>query len=179
MAIVCASAMFIARGNGKDERVLDGEAFQQMDWSTLLLLGGGLALGRLTGDTGLAHAIGAGVVDLAGPIASHPLGLMAAAALLVVFLTEVTSNSATTAMMLPVIIGVAQASGFDPVPTAVVVTMAASYAFMLPVSTPPNAMAYGTRMLRISTMMRLGFKLDWLGYAVLMVIGAVVVPLVL
>ncbi|MEM6994073.1 MAG: DASS family sodium-coupled anion symporter [Myxococcota bacterium] len=180
VAILCASLMFVVSAHRKPgERLLGAEALQSLDWSTLLLLGGGLALGRLTFETKLAVAIGTGVVDLAGPIASHPVGLMAAATLLVIFLTEVTSNTATTSMMLPVLIGVAQAAGFDPLPTAAIVTLAASYAFMLPVSTPPNAMAYGTRRIRIDAMMRTGFRLDLYGYAVLMFIGVAVVPFVL
>lgn len=178
VALTCAGLMFFIGGKS-DKRILEGSAIQDVDWSTLLLLGGGLALGRLTFETKLAQAIGAGVVDLAGPITAHPLGLMAAATLLVIFLTEVTSNTATTSMMLPVLIGMAQTRGFDAVPTAVVVTLAASYAFMLPVSTPPNAMAYGTRMLRIDAMIRVGFRLDLLGYVVLMAAGALIVPLAL
>lgn len=180
VAITCAGLMFFV-GSKREPgaRILSDDALQQVDWSTLLLLGGGLALGRLTFETKLAQAIGVGVVDLAGPIAAHPFGLLAAATLLVIFLTEVTSNTATTAMMLPVIIGVAQASNFDPIPTAAVVTLAASYAFMLPVSTPPNAMAYGTRMLRIDAMIRVGFRLDLIGYALLLLVGLAVVPFVL
>ena len=178
VAITCAGLMFLVGGKS-GERILEGSAIQAVDWSTLLLLGGGLALGRLTFETKLAQAIGAGVVDLAGPVTAHPLGLMAAATLLVIFLTEVTSNTATTSMMLPVLIGIAQTKGFDAVPTAVIVTLAASYAFMLPVSTPPNAMAYGTRMIRIDSMLRVGFRLDLLGYVVLMFAGALIVPFAL
>ena len=74
-------------------------------------------------------------------------------------------------MMLPVIIGIAKTSGFPPVATAVAVTLAASYAFMLPVSTPPNAMAYGTRLVRLDTMVRLGFRLDLVGFVVLTLVG--------
>jgi len=157
--------------HGEQTRLLDWDTAQKIDWGTLLLLGGGFALGKLTFQTGLAEAIGRGVLDVAGPIADHPAGLLVAATLLVIFLTEFTSNTATTSMMLPVIIGIAQASGFDPVATAVAVTLAASYAFMLPVSTPPNAMAYGTRLVRLSTMVRLGFKLDLIGFVLLAALG--------
>lgn len=180
VAIVCAALMFLA-GTGRRDgtRILDEAAFGGVDWGTLMLLAGGLALGQLMFATGLAEAIGVGIVAFAGPIAATPIGLMAATTLLVILMTEVTSNTATTTMMLPVIIGVAQAANFDAVPTAVIVTMAASYAFMLPVSTPPNAMAYGTRMIRIDAMMRTGIRLDLLGYALLMVVGVALVPLVL
>jgi sodium-dependent dicarboxylate transporter 2/3/5 len=183
VAIVAAGAMFIVPTERPDPddpaqraRVIDASAFAEIDWGTILLLGGGLALGRLTFDTGLAEAMGRGVIGLAGPLASHPLGLMAAAGLLVILLTEVTSNTATTSMMLPVLIGIAKTSGFDPSSTAIVVTLAASHAFMLPVSTPPNAMAYGTRLIRIDDMVRVGLRLDVYGYLVLVLFGATLIP---
>ncbi|MCA9648265.1 MAG: DASS family sodium-coupled anion symporter [Myxococcales bacterium] len=176
VAMVGACLLFMVpsgerSSEGERVRLLDWEAAQRIDWGTLMLLGGGFALGKLTFQTGLAEAIGRGVLDVAGPIAEHPAGLLAASTLLVIFLTEVTSNTATTSMMLPVIIGIAKTSGFPPVATAVAVTLAASYAFMLPVSTPPNAMAYGTRLVRLDTMVRLGFRLDLVGFVVLTLVG--------
>ena len=179
VAIACAGLMFATPSGVKPgERIVDNTALQRVDWSTLILLGGGLALGRLMVETRLAEAIGVGMVDFAGPVVSHPLGLMAVSALLVIFMTEFTSNTATTAMMLPVLISVAQAANYDPTPTAVIVTLAASYAFMLPVSTPPNAMAYGTSLIQMGAMIRVGFRLDLLGYAVLMAFGVTLVPLI-
>ena len=183
VALVCACLLFFVPAGGtrgKDgERLLDWHDAQQMDWGTLFLLGGGLALGRMTFDTGLAEAVGRGILAASAPIAESPLGLTAAAVLLVVFLTEVTSNTATTSMMLPVLIGIAQVRGFDATPTAVAVTLAASYAFMLPVSTPPNAMAYGTQMIRLDAMVRFGFSLDLLGFGVLMAAVLGILPFVL
>ena len=82
-------------------------------------------------------------------------------------------------MMLPVLIGIAQVRGFDATATAVAVTLAASYAFMLPVSTPPNAMAYGTQMIRLDAMVRFGFRLDLLGFGVLMAAVLGILPFVL
>lgn len=183
IAMVGASVLFMLPSGepappddpeGTPPRLLDWDTAQAIDWGTLLLLGGGFALGKLTFSTGLAEAIGRGALDLAGPIAEHPAGLLAAATLLVIFLTETTSNTATTSMMLPVIIGIAQASGFPPAATALTVTLAASYAFMLPVSTPPNAMAYGTRLVRIDSMVRLGVRLNLIGFVLLSATGVVV-----
>ena len=176
IAMVGACSLFMLPASkaepGKEApRLLDWDMAQKIDWGTLLLLGGGFALGKLTFKTGLAEAIGRGVLDFAGPIAQHPAGLLAAAVLLVIFLTEATSNTATTSMMLPVIIGIAQASGFPPVATALTVTLAASYAFMLPVSTPPNAMAYGTRLVRLDSMVRVGFRFNLIGFALLSALG--------
>ncbi|MCH9682252.1 MAG: DASS family sodium-coupled anion symporter [Deltaproteobacteria bacterium] len=184
VAIVGACLLFLVPdgrrdADGERSRLMTWETAQNIDWGTVLLLGGGFALGKLTFETGLAEAIGRGVLSWAGPLAEHPAGLLAASSLLVLLLTELTSNTATTSMMLPVIIGIAQASGFDPRDAAITVTLAASYAFMLPVSTPPNAMAYGTRMIRLDTMVRLGLRLDAIGYAVLLLVGLVGLPLLL
>jgi sodium-dependent dicarboxylate transporter 2/3/5 len=181
VALLGASLLFVIPDGRTDDagerlHLIEWETAQDMDWGTLLLLGGGLALGTLTFQTGLAEAIGRGVLQLAGPLAQHPAGLLVSATLLVILLTEVTSNTATISMMLPVIIGIAQASGFPAGPTAVAATLAASYAFMLPVSTPPNAMAYGTRLIRIDSMVRLGLRLDAVGFVLLAVVGVLVLP---
>lgn len=156
---------------GERPRLITWETAQRIDWGTLLLLGGGLALGKLTFTTGLSEAIGRGVLSVTGPVAAHPAGLLVIATVLVIFMTELTSNTATTSMMLPVIIGIAQASGFPPVATAITVTLAASHAYMLPVSTPPNAMAYGTRLIRLDDMVRLGLRLDLVGALLLCAVG--------
>jgi sodium-dependent dicarboxylate transporter 2/3/5 len=188
VAIACASfAFFVPSGEAAPTgerwaprpRLVEWSDAQSLDWGSLVLLGGGLAVGKLMFDTGLAEAMGRGVIGLAGPLASQPLGLLVSAALLMLVLTEVTSNTAATSMMLPVVIGIARAGGMDPVPTAVCVTMAASFAFMLPVSTPPNAMAYGTRLVRVDAMLAIGVRLDLAGLVVLGLAGALLVPLVL
>lgn len=185
VALVCACLLFFiptgdpSPAREQAARVLTWNDAQNIDWGTLFLLGGGLAIGRLTLDTGLAKEIGVGVLGLAGPLASHPIGLTAAAVLLVIFLTEVMSNTATTSMMLLVLVGVAEAANLDSMPMAIGVTLAASCAFMLPVSTPPNAMAYGSRLVRLDTMARFGFRLDLIGFVVIMVSVAALLPLVL
>ena len=97
---------------------------------------------------------------------------------LVLVLTEVTSNTAVTTMMLPVLIGIASAAGIDPMPGALLATVAASCAFMLPVSTPPNAMAYGTRLVKIDQMLGFGIRLDLAGFVLLVIVGLTLVPLV-
>ncbi len=181
VAIACASMLFFLPGrprDGEPRTLVTWEDARGLDWGTLLLLGGGLALGRLTFETGLAEAIGRGTLSALGPIAGSPIGLMLSAVALILVLTEVTSNTAVTSMMLPVLIGIAQAAGFDPLPTSVLATMAASFAFMLPVSTPPNAMAYGTRMIRVESMIAFGVRLDVLGFVVLAIVGVVLLPLV-
>jgi sodium-dependent dicarboxylate transporter 2/3/5 len=185
VAIVCATLLFVLpsgapaeRSGDRPPRLLAWDDTKNLDWGTLLLLGGGLALGRLTFETGLAEAIGRGVLDVAGPLAREPVGLMLAATALVLVLTEVTSNTAVTTMMLPVLIGIAQAGELDPVPVALLATVAASFAFMMPVSTPPNAMAYGTRLVKIDQMLGFGIRLDLAGFLLLVIVGLTLIPLV-
>jgi sodium-dependent dicarboxylate transporter 2/3/5 len=178
IAIVCASLLFVLpRGRGGGP-LLQWDDAQRLDWGTLLLLGGGLSLGKLTFETGLAEAIGRGVLAAVGPLAQQPLGLLVCAVALVLVLTEVTSNTAVTSMMVPVFLGVAQAGGIAPTPVAALATIAASFAFMLPVSTPPNAMAYGTRLIRIESMIGVGVRLDAIGFVVLVAAGVLLLPLV-
>ena len=128
-------------------------------------------------DTGLAATLARGALDLAGPIADSPLGLLALATLLMTYLTEIASNTATTSMMIPVLLAIAQELGIDPLPMALCVTMAASNAFMLPVSTPPNAIVYGGGHVRLGEMIRTGFALDLLGFAVIVACGALLLPI--
>ncbi|MBL9101824.1 MAG: DASS family sodium-coupled anion symporter [Myxococcales bacterium] len=166
----------VPSGKRDGKPVLGFDRAMRLDWGTLLLLGGGLSLGKLMFDTGLAKTVAQAVLALAGPLASSPLGLLACSTLLVLYLTEITSNVATTSMMVPVLMAIAQAGGNDPVPTTLCVTMAASYAFMLPVSTPPNAIAYGTGLIRIGTMIRTGFWLDIVGFLIIFACGALLLP---
>lgn len=166
----------IPGGRRRGEPVLPWAKAMQLDWSTLYLLGGGLALGGLMFETGLAEAIARGFLGVAGPLAGSPLGLLATSTFLVIWLTEITSNVSTTSMMVPVLIAISQASGVDPLPTTLCVTLAASFAFMMPVSTPPNAIAYGTGLIKIQSMVRFGVVLDLLGYLVLLACGALLLP---
>jgi len=175
---ILAGVLLCVLPNGKQrgESVLPWERAMQLDWSTLYLLGGGFSLGAMMFDTGLAEAVARGFLSVAGPLASSPFGLLATSTFLVLWLTEVTSNVSTTSMMVPVLIAIAQAAGVDPLPTTLCVTMAASFAFTLPVSTPPNAIAYGTGLIKIQSMIRFGIVLDLLGYLVLLACGALLLP---
>ncbi len=163
------------RKGGRWTPLLSWSRATTIDWGTLFLLGGGLALGELTVRTGLAQAIGDGVGAWLGSQAS-PLLLTFVVTALVIYLTELVSNTATTNMMLPVVIPLTVEAGLDPVPASLAVTMAASFAFMLPVSTPPNAIAYGTGLVRLPTMVRFGARLDIFGLFLLVAVGAWLLP---
>jgi sodium-dependent dicarboxylate transporter 2/3/5 len=129
-----------------------------IDWGTLLLFGGGLSLGGLMFETGLAKVIGTGLAEALG--AESRVAVVALAAALGVLLSELTSNTAATNMVVPVVISLAQARGLDPTLPAVAACFGASLGFMLPISTPPNAIVYGTGMIPIRKMFSTGVLLD-------------------
>lgn len=146
-----------------------------IDWGTLFLLGGGFALSTLVFDSGLAEAVATGILG-GRSLSDGGALLLALSVLLVIYLTEVASNTATTNMMLPVIIPIAAVGGANPVPVTLSIAMAASLAFMLPVSTPPNAIAYGTGRIRIGSMIRFGAILDLAGLALIITLGLTLLP---
>src|SRR5699024_9798773 len=145
-------------------RLLDWDTAVDMPWGVLLLFGGGLALSAQFTDSGLTEAIGNGVEGIAGvPIILLVLVLAGA----IIFLTEITSNTATAATFIPVVGGGAMGIGADPLLLTVPVALAATCAFMLPVATPPNAVAFGTGYVSIAQMVKGGF---WLNVIALVVI---------
>ena len=142
---------------------LTWEQAVRIDWGIILLFGGGLSLGGLSFSTGLAEAIGRGV--LAWTPTHTTLVLTAAFTGLTILLTETTSNTAAATMVVPVAIAVAQAAGVSPVHPALGATFGASMAFMLPVSTPPNAIVYSSGRVPITAMIRHGVAIDLFGFA--------------
>jgi sodium-dependent dicarboxylate transporter 2/3/5 len=155
-------ALFLLPSGGPGSaRILDVRVFRRLDWSTLLLFGGGLSLGGLMLESGLARAVGDaifGVMPVQGPF-----GIVLASALMGVLVSEVTSNTASAALVVPVVLALSQAAGMDPVKPALAATVGCSFGFMLPVSTPPNALVYGTGRIRIGEMASAGALLDLAG----------------
>jgi len=150
----------IPSGEKSDPLLLRWTYAEQLPWSVLILFGGGLTLASAVSRTGLAEWLG-GNLQTVGML---PLPLIVIiAATMIIFLTELTSNIATTATFLPVVGAIAIESGFDPIVLAVPVTFAASCAFMLPVATPPNAIVFGSGMLTIPKMARAGLMLNVIG----------------
>ena len=144
----------------------------RIDWGTVLLFGGGLALGRLMFDTGLAYAVGTALVRVSGAEGLWPL--TAVAIVTGIALSEASSNTASASVVVPVMIAVAQGLGVSPVPPALGAALGASFGFMLPVSTPPNAIVFGSGLVPLREMVRAGLLLDlagagliWLGLRVL------------
>jgi len=133
-----------------------------VDWGTLILFGGGIALSDAMFKTGLASWIATAFVEVLG--SPSTLVLMMAIILFVDFLTEVASNTAVTGTVVPIVVSIALRTGNDPVTLAVAAAVAASMAFMLPVATPPNAIVYGTGYVRVGEMLKNGFILEILGW---------------
>jgi len=149
-------------GSPGQRQVLNWEAAKELPWGILLLFGGGLALADAFGTTGLAQWIGTGVSHIDVPL----WALILAVAAVIVFLTEITSNTASTATFLPIMGAVAVGLGVEPAALTVPVALGASMAFMMPVATPPNAIVFGYEGLTLPDMARAGFALNLLAIAV-------------
>lgn len=133
----------------------------KIDWGTILLFGGGMVLGHQIFATGLAKAISGTAVDTFG--APTLWTLAAAGIVLSITLSEFASNTAAANVMVPLVIGLAQASNLEPVPVALATALACSFGFMLPVSTAPNAIVYGTGRVPLRYMMAMGIAFDAIG----------------
>jgi sodium-dependent dicarboxylate transporter 2/3/5 len=142
----------------KQKFVLDWSDAKFVDWGTLLLFGGGIALSDGMFKTGLANWLANTAVSFLGSPTTFIM--MFVLIILLELLTEVTSNTAVVSMMIPIIISIAQGTGNDPVALSVAATLAASMAFMLPVATPPNALVYGSGYIKITDMVKGGVVLD-------------------
>jgi len=156
VAIFGAIWLFLLRGN--DGRpVLGGEAFNRLPWDIVLLFGGGFALAHGMLHSGASSWLG----DQMGFFTSLPLPLMMLGiALVMTFLTEVTSNTAITQVMLPLLAAVALSNQMDLLLVLLPATLSASCAFMLPVATPPNAIIFGTHQVPMQQMVRTGIRLN-------------------
>ncbi len=161
-ALLGAIALFILPG-GNGTRVLSWEQAAKIDWGVILLYGGGMALGELSFTTGLADGLGRSITGLIPE--GGGITLIAAAALVAAITSEFTSNTASANMVVPVGLALATAVGADPLPAALAATFAASLGFMMPVSTPCNAIVYGSGRVPLADMVRAGAILDLAGAA--------------
>jgi sodium-dependent dicarboxylate transporter 2/3/5 len=148
----------------------------KIDWGVVLLFGGGLAMGELAFTTGLAEAMGKGITAWLPSQTTVALTLLFTGAAIV--LSEATSNTAAANMILPIVIAVCDAAGVRPIEPALGATLGASMGFMMPVSTPPNAIVYSSGYIPITAMIRYGVLLDVAGYVVICALVLLLGPVV-
>lgn len=174
IAMSIAALLFLLPAGGaakKGVRLLDWEYAVKLPWGILLLFGGGLALSGQFSASGLSDWLGDQMEALDG----IPVWVLVAVAVLgVLILTEMTSNTATATIFVPVAAGVAMGTGVDPLVLAAPVALAATCAFMLPVATPPNAIAFGSGYVTIGQMVKGGALLNIAGVVVITIISMTV-----
>jgi sodium-dependent dicarboxylate transporter 2/3/5 len=164
VAIAIALLLFIIPSRTKKgERLMDWDTANRLPWHIVLLFGGGFALAKGFVDSGLSIWFGEQLSGLAG---THPMVLTSVIVAMMSFLTELTSNVASTEMILPILAGLAFSIKINPLLLMIPATLAASLAFMLPVATPPNAIIFGTGRLHIKDMVKTGFLLNIVGVVV-------------
>ena len=173
VAMFCMLLLFlIPDGQGRGAALMDWNTAVKLPWGVLLLLGGGLSLAGAIEASGIGGAL---AVLSAGLRDVPPILIVVFAVTLMSFLTELTSNLASTVTLVPVLAALADGAGIDPVTLVIPTALAASCAFMLPVATPPNTIVFGSGMLRIPDMVRAGIWINILG---IVVISLLAYPLV-
>ncbi len=175
IAMASATILFILpTKNRTEKKIINWESAVKLPWGILLLFGGGLALAEGFKTSGLAEWIGTQITQF-----EHlPLfALLFVLILAVNFLTEITSNLATTAMLLPIMAPIALALDIHPFTLMVGITVAASCAFMLPVATPPNAIVFGSGYLTIPDMMRTGIFMNIISVILITIITYYLLPI--
>jgi sodium-dependent dicarboxylate transporter 2/3/5 len=176
-ALVGALLLFLMPTDWKKrEFTISWKQAIRIDWGTLLLFGGGITLGTLMFDLKLADVIGKGLLSISG--ATSTWGITLGAIFIAILVSETSSNTASANMVVPVMIALAQAAGVDPIPPAIGATLGASWGFMMPVSTPPNAIVYGSGMVPITKMIRAGILYDIIGGMALWIGLYILLPLV-
>ena len=169
IAMTAGLLLFTVRSGGPDSKVLlDWQTAEKLPWGVLLLFGGGLALATMIKSSGLAEWLAQNFSLLsAWPIFAMVLVIVA----VIIFLTEITSNTATTATFLPLLGALAVAQSVSPMLFVIPAAIAASCAFMMPVATPPNAVVFGSGELRIKDMMQAGLLLNVFGIVLISGVG--------
>ena len=174
IAMISALFLFLLPSGDKEKKgaLLEWkDAQENVPWGLLVLFGGGLSLANAVQATGLAVWMGNLI-----PQGISIVLIVILVVTMIIFLTELTSNMATTATFLPVVAAIAIQSNFDPLLVTAAVALAASCAFMLPVATPPNAIVFGSGLIKVPQMARAGFLINVLGILVVSFVAAVSVP---
>jgi sodium-dependent dicarboxylate transporter 2/3/5 len=167
VALAMAMLLFLIPTRSEDAEsatLVTGKTIGQLPWNIVLLFGGGFALAKGFQVTGLSSVIGNRFVGLAGV---PPFLMIIAICLTITFLTELTSNTATTEMILPILASVAVAMRVNPLMMMIPATLSASHAFMMPVATPPNAIVFGSGRIKIADMAKIGVIINLLGVVVI------------
>jgi sodium-dependent dicarboxylate transporter 2/3/5 len=166
VAVIGAALLFLLPTDTKKLKgTLEWSDAAKIDWGTILLFGSGMIFGAMMGDSGLAKTIGHGLYSSLG--VSSGLVITAAAVVLAILISETTSNTAAAAVTVPIVVPLAVAAGVDPVVPALAATFGASFGFMLPISTPQNAIVYGSGTVPIGRMIRTGVIFDVIGGALI------------
>ena len=166
IGLLGATALFLIP-NGKGEPLLNWKSAEKIPWGVLILFAGGLCLASAFVSSGLSELLGNALADL-GTLPT--ILLIATLCLAVTFLTEVTSNTATTTLLMPILATAAIAAAIEPKIFMIPATISASFAFMLPVATPPNAIVFGSEKFTVREMAREGFALNLIGVVVVTLI---------
>jgi solute carrier family 13 (sodium-dependent dicarboxylate transporter), member 2/3/5 len=178
VAVMGASLLFLLPTDWKSrEFTLNWSDAAKIDWGTILLFGTGIIFGSLLADTGLAETIGESAAENLGLTSTFAITVFAV--ILAIIISETTSNTASAAVVVPIVIPVAMAAGVNPFVPALAATFAASFGFMLPVSTPQNAIVYGSGVVPITKMIRSGAAFDVLGALLIVLLLPPMVELVL
>lgn len=175
IAIVAGTLLFVIPSSKKGERIINWEEAVKMPWGIIILFGGGMALAKGFTSTGLAEWIALQMTLMQGVSLILFILILVAS---VNFLTEITSNLATTAMLLPILAPMALAFDLHPYMILVSVTISASCAFMLPVATPPNAVVFGSGYLRIPDMIRSGVFMNLISILLITVVTYFYLPFI-
>ncbi len=163
VALVAVVILFLVP-NGRGGKLIDWESAERVPWGILILFAAGIAIAQAFVESGLSRAI----ADQLAVLASlHPLVMITTIALIVTFLTETTSNTATTILLMPILASAALGAGIDPALLMVPAAMSASCAFMLPVATAPNAIVFGSGHVTVANMVREGLALNFIGVVVI------------
>jgi solute carrier family 13 (sodium-dependent dicarboxylate transporter), member 2/3/5 len=179
VAVLMSCVLFLVPArldDGTRTRILDSEVFHKLPWSVVILFGGGFALAFGFVDSGLSAYIASQLGDLGNTDTTLVIALISTG---MTFLTELTSNTATTQLLLPILQSGSEAMQLNPIWLMLPATLSASCAFMLPVATPPNAIIFGTGKLQVIDMVKCGFILNLIGIAVIVIAVVNLVPLVL
>ncbi len=175
VAIAVASILFLIPSRAEPHtRLIDWDAVKDLPWGIVLLFGGGFALAFGFKDSGLSMWVGERLAYISF---LHPVLIIAIICLLCTFLTELTSNTATAQILLPVLASLATAIEVHPLVIMIPATLAFSFAFMLPVATPPNAIVFGAGRITIADMAKAGLLLNLIGVVILTVASFTLLPL--